>query len=184
MSHALRIRQELARLDRNTGSPFARISGTHMARLVVMDDVVYVGMPACEDHLKSQYLVFESNFDGDLDAYLERMLKEAPKELEAVWGHCEGFPGTKDLSAFKEYMKQCQVPTTFFFAAVNNKTVGEMLRALQMKVAFADFVEENQGKSPADLQKSFAAFWEKLRTTPPPPPGSPGFNTKAKGVGQ
>ena len=35
-----------------------------------MDDVVFVGTPAREEHLKSKYLVFETNFDGDLDAYL------------------------------------------------------------------------------------------------------------------
>ena len=28
--------------------------GTHLARLVVMDDVIYVGMPSCEEHLKSK----------------------------------------------------------------------------------------------------------------------------------
>jgi len=182
LSNALRIRQYLATLDRNTGSPFAKVSSTHLARLVVLDDVVYVGMPAVEDHLKSHYLVFESNFDGDLDAYLERLAKEAAHEVNEVWKHCEGFPGTKDLDAFKKYMKKCQVPTTFFFAAVNNKTVGETLKALQVKNAFAAFVDENQGKSPEELQKAFARFWNDLRPAPAPPPGSPEIPPKVKGV--
>ena len=38
--------------------------GTHLARLVVMDDMIYVGAPSCEEHLHSKYLVFESNCDG------------------------------------------------------------------------------------------------------------------------
>ena len=59
-------------LPRDHRSPFAKISSTHLARLVVMDDVVFVGMPAREEHLKSKYLVFETNFDGDLDTYLRR----------------------------------------------------------------------------------------------------------------
>src|SRR5581483_1257505 len=77
VSNALRIRQYLAKLDRHKQSPFARVTSTHMARLVVLDDVVYVGTPAIEEHLKSHYLVFESNFDGDLDTYLECLAKEA-----------------------------------------------------------------------------------------------------------
>ena len=67
ISHALIIRSYLASLPNDERSPFARVSSTHLARLVVMDDVVYVGRPACEEHLNSQYLVFESNFDGEDD---------------------------------------------------------------------------------------------------------------------
>lgn len=182
VSHALKIRQYLAELDRNTGSPFAKVTSTHMARLVLLDDVVYVGTPAVEDHLESHYLVFETNFDGDLDAYLERLAKDAAHEVNAVWGHCEGFPGTENLDAFKKYMKKCQVPTTFFFAAVNNKTVGQALKALQIKNAFAAFVEDNQGKPPEELQKAFGRFWNEVNATPPPPPGSKEISPKAKGA--
>ena len=70
VSHDCAIRDYLALLPRDHRSPFAKISSTHLARLVVMDDVVFVGTPAREEHLKSRYLVFETNFDGDLDAYL------------------------------------------------------------------------------------------------------------------
>src|SRR5271167_4434745 len=69
-SHDLQIREYLANLPVGVDSPFALAPGTHLARLVVMDDVIYVGMPACEEHLKSKYLIFESNCDGELDAYL------------------------------------------------------------------------------------------------------------------
>ena len=61
-----------------------------------MDDVVFVGHPASEDHLKSRYLVFETNFDGDLDTYLRRMATETGEFVNAVWQHCVGFPGTGD----------------------------------------------------------------------------------------
>ena len=60
-SHDLQIRSYLATLSTREDSPFALAPGTHLARLVVMDDVIYVGMPSCEEHLKSKYLVFESN---------------------------------------------------------------------------------------------------------------------------
>ena len=69
-SHDLQIRAYLAKLSTREDSPFALAPGTHLARLVVMDDVIYVGMPSCEEHLKSKYLIFESNCDGDLDSYL------------------------------------------------------------------------------------------------------------------
>jgi hypothetical protein len=173
-SHNCAIRMKLAGLPRDESSPFAKVSSTHMARLVVMDDVVYVGMPSCEEHLKSQYLVFETNFDGDIDAYLTCMAQKIPTEVDEVWQHCWGYPGVKDVGEFIAYMKNCQVPTTFYFADVNNKTVQQTLRALQTQAAVAKFIEENQGRAPADLQKSFADFLRKLRNAPTPVPGRPG----------
>jgi hypothetical protein len=132
--------------------------------------VVFLGNPAREEHLKSKYLVFNSNLYGGLEAYLEEMARKIPDVVQDIWSHCIGFPGT-DPGAFAAYMKKCQIETTFYFADVNNKSVGDTLAALQRKVEFAAFIEQNQGKSPADLQRAFAGFWERVRNLPPPQPG-------------
>ncbi len=172
ISHDLEIRMYLGGLKRDQDGPFAKVGGTHMARLAVMNDVVFVGYPSVEEHLKSQYLVFESNFDGDLDPYLRRMATEIPEHVDAVWSHCVGYPGTKNVEGFLTYMKQCQVPTTFYFAAVNDKTVEQTLRALQTQAAAASFIEKNQGKPAAEIQQAFAAFMQALQNAPAPIPGS------------
>jgi hypothetical protein len=170
VSPNLALRIYLAKLPRHRNSPFAKVSSTHFARLVVMDDVVYVGMPACEEHLQSKYLVFESNFDGGLDTYLERMAAEIPEIVDAVWKHCVGFPGVADVAAFKAYMKKCQIETTFFFADVNDKTVQQTLRALQTQSAVTAFIVKHQGTPPSELQAAFAHFMEKLNKAPAPAP--------------
>jgi len=175
VSHDLQIRMYLGGL-KDERSPFAKVSSTHMARLAVLNDVVYVGMPACEEHLRSQYLVFESNFDGSLDEYLEKMAVEIPEDVDAVWGHCVGYPGTKSIGAFQAYMKKCQITTTFYFADVNDKTVNQTLRALQTQEAVGVFIENNQGKPAEELRQAFAAFLEALRAAPGPIPGS-GLNS-------
>jgi hypothetical protein len=172
VSHAVAIRMYLAGLARNESSPFAKVSSTHMARLTVMDDVVFVGHPAHEEHLKSRYLVFESNFDGELDAYLTRMAREISEAVEAVWAHCIGYPGLADVEKFVAYMKKCQLTTTFYFADVNDKTVQETLRALHIQNGLATFIERNQGKPPAQLQAAFAEFWSSVQNSPPPAPGA------------
>jgi hypothetical protein len=171
-SHDLQIRNYLATLPTGERSPFALAPGTHLARLVVMDDVVFVGAPSIEEHLQSKYLVFESNCDGDLDGYLKGLAAAAPQHLDAVWSHCVGYPGTANPTAFVNYMKACQLETTFFFAAVNNKSVPETLRALQTQRAVTDFIARHQGIEPAVLQEKFADFVTKLRSAPTPKPGS------------
>ena len=171
-SHDLQIRDYLATLPTGEDSPFALAPGTHLARLVVMDDVVFVGAPSIEEHLQSKYLVFESNCDGDLDGYLMGLAEAAGEHFDAIWSHCVGYPGTASRQAFVDYMKACQVETTFFFAAVNDKSVPETLRALQTQRAVADFIASHQGIEPAVLQAEFAEFVAKLKSEPPPKSGS------------
>jgi hypothetical protein len=170
-SPALAIRKYLAHLPVDENSPFAKVSSTHMARLVVMDDVVYVGSPAHEEHLRSQYLIFESNFDGELDDYLKRMAQEIPEHVDAIWTHCVGYPGVRNVDAFAAYMKKCQITTTFYFADVNNKTVQQTLQALATQKVLADFMQEHQGQPAADVQASFAQLVTLLGSAPPPEPG-------------
>jgi hypothetical protein len=166
--HSMELRWYLGHLPRDHQSPFARLSSTYLARLVVMDDVVYVGAPACEEHLKSRYLIFETNFDGDLETYLTRMARETPEFVDAVWKHCVGYPGVSDIAAFVEYMKKCQVNTTFFFADINDRTVQHSLKALQTQSALAHFIEKHQGKPPAELQRAFGALLDSMKRAPLP----------------
>jgi hypothetical protein len=172
ISHAIELRDYLATLPKDETSPFAQVPGTHLARLVVMDDVVYVGAPACEEHLKNRYLVFEANFDGDLDPYLQQLALKVPDFVQSVWQHCVGYPGTKDVNAFVEYMKKCRIETTFFFADVNDRTLGQTLKALQVQTALAHFIERHQGLAAAELQQAFGDFLRKIAAAPIPLPAA------------
>jgi hypothetical protein len=173
-SHDLQIRNYLATVPTGEGSPFALAPGTHLARLVVMDDVIYVGSPSIEEHLHSKYLVFESNCDGDLDSYLLGLATAVPQHLDAIWSHCVGYPGAANPQAFAAYMKACQIETTFYFAAVNDKSVPETLRALQTQRAVSDFIARHQGMNAALLQAEFAQFATRLKSEPLPASGSMG----------
>ncbi len=170
-SHDLQIRAYLASLPTDSRSPFALAPGTRLARLVVMDDVIYVGMPSCEEHLKSKYLIFESNCDADLDSYLAGLAKSVQPELDAIWSHCVGYPGASDIPAFIRYMKSCQLTTTFYFAAVNDRNLKQTLKALQTQRAVADFIAEHQGLAAPQLQTAFQQFLQKLDALPLPIPG-------------
>jgi hypothetical protein len=169
--HSMELRWYLGHLARDQNSPFAKISSTYLACLVVMDDVVYVGAPACEEHLKSRYLLFETNFGGDLETYLTRMASETPDFVDAVWKHCVGYPGVSDAVAFVAYMKKCQIRTTFFFADVNDRTVEQTRKALHTQSALAHFLEKHQGKPAAEMQREFGVLLHSMTHAPLPPPG-------------
>ncbi|PHZ83843.1 hypothetical protein [Paremcibacter congregatus] len=167
------LRDHLRALPQGRKSLFGSVPETHLARLSIMDDVFFEGTVAREDNLKSRYLWFNSNFDGDLCDYLDSMFDHIPQEIEAIWRHCTGFPGIESgREKWKQYIYKCQIKTTFFFAAINDMTVENMLRGLMLKQEFSAFVAEHQGKDAAEIQKEFLAFMETYKAAPTPARGS------------
>ena len=168
-SHDLQIRYALAQWKVDETSPFATaLRGRIFAGLVVMDDVIYVGMPSCEEHLKSKYLVFETNCDADAGEYLAGLARSIPEALDAVWGHCVGYPGA---AGFADYMKRCQVETSFFFAAVNDRSRDEALRGLAVQRATSDFICEHQGKPACGVAGGVCEVLCGCEERPTPKPG-------------
>lgn len=159
---SLAIQIYLAKLPRDHDSPFARLSSTHMCRLTVLEDIVRV-TPVIEQRMKTRFLLFEANFDGDLRDYLTSMAMEESQFVQAVWQHCEGYPGLTDISFFVAYMMRCQLETTFYFADINDKTVHETLIALRVQNSISEFIEDNQGKSVNELRAAFAELRETVR---------------------
>jgi hypothetical protein len=157
-NHTKAIRRLLLDLPTGSASPLARVDTTHLARWVVVDDVADEGYPAAEDHLKSAYLLFTSNFDGTLDAYLDAMVERIPEVVDGLWKHCAGYPGLQNRGAFKKYMRRCQVKTTFFFPAYPQATLAEVRRALALQRGFVDLFIANQGKPAAVQQQQFTLF--------------------------
>jgi hypothetical protein len=136
-------------------SPFIRAGGTHFARFVILDHLVFEGPPQKRDELKSDYLLFESNFDGDLDPYLEKLRVSCGSESDAIWGKCVGYPGIADAVRFRAYFHHNQIDTNYFSAAYPNASVGDVLEALALQRRIVDFGIANQDAGAAELQRAF-----------------------------
>jgi hypothetical protein len=122
---AARLRQVLASLQTNPESPIKQIDTIHFARWVIIDN--------------DTRLLFTSNFDGSLEAYLRDFSIKTPQGMDAIFGNCEGYPagGCQDFEAFKKYVRDHQVVTDLFYAAYPESTVKAVKRALEVK-ALAD----------------------------------------------
>jgi hypothetical protein len=130
--------QDGASAKSKLNSPFARHSRTHLARFVVIDDVVYNGRNPCDpiwmrltgkdpinpqpvDRLKCPYLMFAADIDtasgddGALKAYLTELWSIMEAELREVFRHCVGFDGVAGAEAFCAYIMRCQIETTMPF---------------------------------------------------------------------
>jgi hypothetical protein len=162
----------LARLPQGAGSPMATVPGTHFARWITLSRLPYEGPPAQPDALRSAYLLFVADFDGDLDSFVNGLATHAPDFVDAIWQHCVAYPGAARPDALRAYVRRCQVPSTFLFGAYPSTPLPVVLRALATQRALSDFVAANAQKRGADLQAAFAQFRRRLAAAPPPRPGS------------
>lgn len=137
-------------------SPLSRVPGTHLARWVIIGDVVYEGAGQRRvDHLTQGRLLFSSNFDGGILPYLERLRAGLGDVADAIWGHCVGYPGHTDGEAFGAYLRAHQLDCSLFFAAYGERTVEDVTQSLATRRAVIDFALGAQGMASGELRDAF-----------------------------
>ncbi|MCP3867397.1 MAG: hypothetical protein GY703_04720 [Gammaproteobacteria bacterium] len=169
-SHVMALRQHLQDLPLHENSPMAAVPNTYLCRFYILNDVFYQGAPAEEEHLKSKYLVYSTNFHGDLDSYLSGMWEHAQESIRQVWRHCVAFENVRTTADFVAYMKKCQVRNHLFFNGSTGDPLNRQLKSLYLKQEFSRFVYDHQNTPPEDLQRAFQAF---IARTQPGNPDSP-----------
>jgi hypothetical protein len=140
-------------------SPLAKLARTHLGRFVIVKD--FHNDPTWkqrkEEHLDLPYLVFTSNFDGELDSYLDELCEKLAPEAKEIWGRCVGCPESAKGAALKRYLKHNQIDTGLFFAAYGTATVGTVKQSLAQRDTLIDFAIKAQGLEPEALQQAFLA---------------------------
>jgi hypothetical protein len=154
--HETELTQYLNGLQGGDRSPLAGVRGTHFARWVVIDDGIYEGPDQGErDHLRRARLLFTSNFDGQLDPYLEVLRTGLGEAVDDIWGHCIGYPGARKPREFTNYLRHHRIDSSLFFAAYGERTVEDVNRSLALRNKFIDFALRAQGVPPAELKAGF-----------------------------
>jgi hypothetical protein len=108
----------------------ARVGTIHFARWVFMDG--------------HRRLLFASNYDGGLDAYMDDFINKAGFGLNAVFSNGIGYPRTKWLlwdgatneEAFKAFLKRHQVLTDVWYRAYPGLTTFDLARNSRIRAGY------------------------------------------------
>jgi len=154
--HQQALTDHLNALGEGDASPLARVPGTHIARWVVIDDLKFQGHgQRHHDKLSAPRLLFSSNFDGDLDGYLEGLRTGMAEDADAIWRHCRDYPGHENSGAFRAYLRAYQLEAALFFAAYGDQNVGEVRANVAQRRQLIDFAIEAQALDAATLKARF-----------------------------
>ena len=152
--HAAELTAHLDALPEGEASPLARVPGTHLGRWVVIDHVKYMGHgQRHRDSLSASRLLFTSNFDGELDPYLEMLQTGLGEDADAIWGHCRGYP--RRGPGFAPWLKAHQLEAALFFAAYGDHTVEQVHANVDKRARLIEFALDAQGLEPDELRSRF-----------------------------
>lgn len=119
-------------------APFSRDLRTHFCRMVVIDDLAFVGrqhedailtairkvnpvIPGPVDHLPNDFLALIIDFDAaddseqTLKTYLQGLWGVMSRELTAIFQHCDGFDHSSPAESFVRQVIHGQVETTMSY---------------------------------------------------------------------
>lgn len=116
---------------RGTKGTLSNISTIHFARWAIIDG--------------GTKLLFESNYDGSWERYIDDFVDRASVGLNAIWGNCPEFPvgGARDIEAFKKSIRDNQTASQVFYSAYPQSTVVNILNDLR----FAEFARDGIPKA-------------------------------------
>src|ERR1700720_862271 len=122
--------------------PFAEFDTLHFARLVILDDKTQQDVRIYDLPVRAYplYLAFLGDFDGDVNAFLGKLVKRAEKGLRSIFSCCEGFTSDTDLVA---WMKQHEAPSAAAYVNWRGRTVRRIREEAALKNALEEYLQSH-----------------------------------------
>lgn len=147
-----------ADVEHNALFPFERLGNVHFARFVILDEAKDV-----HGNVIRPSLVFASNVDAPLDAYLDQLVTTAGEGLDRIYGHCEGYPeeGRRTPQSRLAYLQAHRIASQAFYVNTIGRTVHQVRQEARLWDALEDFVDERQRaghEEAASLREAIRTF--------------------------
>lgn len=139
------------------GAPLQRLSFIYFARWTLLRD------PTPHDgltHRRRQrtYLLFETNFTGRWDQYIDAFAYVLGPRMSLIWGGAHGFPGPRPAEPFKRYIRDNELPAAHYYSVYPEATTTAILHALELDRELDEFIEEAAALQARDFAARYRRF--------------------------
>jgi hypothetical protein len=143
--------------------PLLRLSFIHFAHWALLARMPPAGGRRSARRLAHPYLLFVTNFNDDLDAYIDAFALLVPGRMRAMWQGVFRFPGPRPVDRFLRFIHERATPADYYYCAypeASSTMIGNALRLAErherfaahtrdlsdaaFAVRYADFLTENQ----------------------------------------
>lgn len=161
--------------------PLIELSFIHFAHWAVVSRIPASGWPWRSQRLPHPYLLFQSNFDDDLDAYIDAFAFVVPGRIRGVWGGSYNFPGPLPADRFIQYISDHNTRELHYYCAYPDDSTSMIVSALELKERLARFQERTHQRGDRKFNKRLDKLLQRseLQRLPEGPVGAPTAQTTA-----
>ena len=138
------------------GKMFPGLSFIHVARWVLVRDIPSAG--GGRTRLRPPYLLFETNFNGSFDQYIDAFAYILTSRIANIWRRSYGFPGPTPAGPFKAFIRRQEFEASHYYAAYPEATATTVLHALLLRPRLRVFAREAEGLDPETFALRYARF--------------------------
>ncbi len=115
------------------------------------------------ERLSHTYLLFESNFNGTWDQYIDAFSEIVPFRMKAIWGSSFDFPGPLPVEPFKDYIRRNEFVASHYYSAYPGATTTEIVSAARVEPALAELVRSSAALDPDAFRAAYRTFLSKVQ---------------------
>ena len=96
-----------------------KLSFIDYARWALVKEFPKVGEPQGKDPRRRHHMMFESNFNGTWDQYIDAFAEVMPNRFRFFWGSSINFPGPEPTGPFRDWIDRHHFEVQYYDAAVD-----------------------------------------------------------------
>lgn len=136
------------------------LSFIHFARWVIIkrNEFPRVDTTQPNETLHYDYLLFESNFNGDWEKYIGAFSDVIPGGMDNIWRWSVRYPSSRPITPFLNYIRNCQYDTDHYYSAYPGASTNDIRGALALQKALGDFSKNTASASPEEFARAYSRF--------------------------
>jgi hypothetical protein len=138
--------------------PLVRLGFINFAHWSLFDRVPESGGRRSASRLPRPYILFQSNFNGPPDLYIDAFSLIVRGRIWLLWGGAYGYPGARPMEGFKRFIFDKQVLTDHYWCAYPDGSSRMVVSALALRRALDDFARRAAALPPEEFATAYRRF--------------------------
>src|SRR6266480_1102715 len=132
-----------------------RLSFIDYARWSLVKEFPRVGEPQGKDPRRRHHMMFESNFNGTWNQYIEAFAQVIPLNIKLFWGSSINFPGPLPTVPLLAWVHRHHFDVQYFDTAVDTATATVVMSALALEEKLRAFARDSEGLDAEAFQRAY-----------------------------
>lgn len=137
--------------------PLVKLAFIHVAHWSLLERIPLDGS-GTELRLPHPYIVFHSNYNDDLAAYIDAFALIVPWRMRGMWSGIYGFPGPRSVDRFLEFVEGHRTEVQHYYCAYPDGSARMISQALELSDRHAGL----RDLAPTLTDAQFARTWERF----------------------